>query len=49
MLRTWIRQNLPRRFALRGFTEDEYGTDCELLAWDLGFEATPSLSLSMPD
>ncbi|QWF78383.1 hypothetical protein [Amycolatopsis sp. CA-230715] len=38
VLRTWARENPPRRFALCGFIEDEHGPDCELLAWGLGFE-----------
>ncbi|MFD9890582.1 hypothetical protein ACFWY9_14655 [Amycolatopsis sp. NPDC059027] len=38
MMRTWARDNPPKRFAVCSFAEDERGHDCALIAWGLEFD-----------
>jgi hypothetical protein len=37
IMRTWIKQNSPRRFAMYEYRDDQYGLDAEVIAWGLDF------------
>jgi hypothetical protein len=38
ILRTWVNENPPSRFALYEVFEDEHGHDGEVIAWGLRFD-----------
>jgi hypothetical protein len=37
LMRTWVKQNSPRRFAMYEYHDDQYGLDAEVIAWGLDF------------